>query len=258
MKLRGSTLGARRRGRRSRGGLARRREIFLVQSTRERVQPGVLARGASWLRRAGLWLIAAGEAPLKRAIDVVVAAIALVALSPLLAVVALLIRRDGGTALFWQERVGQHGRSFLCPKFRSMVADADAKKDTLLTQSHHGESITFKMKNDPRVTPIGFFIRRTSIDELPQLWTVLTGAMSLVGPRPPVPREVAAYTLADRQRLDIKPGLTCIWQVSGRGDIPFERQIELDMEYIRRRSLRLDFQLLFRTVPAVLSGRGAY
>jgi len=149
--------------------------------------------------------------------------------------------------LYRQRRVGQHGNIFDVLKFRSMRVDAEEP----------GQA-QWAVTNDPRVTRVGAFIRRTSIDELPQLWTVLTGHMSLVGPRPPLPREVAAYSLVDRQRLDIKPGLTCIWQVSGRGDVPFDKQLELDLEYIRRRSLRLDFELLFRTVPAVLSGRGAY
>jgi lipopolysaccharide/colanic/teichoic acid biosynthesis glycosyltransferase len=135
----------------------------------------------------------------------------------------------------------------------------DARRETV-----NGErlkeflTLTFKMKNDPRITWIGRIIRKGSIDELPQLWCVLKGDMSLVGPRPPVPREVALYTLADRRRLDAMPGLTCFWQVRGRGDIPFPQQVQLDVEYIESQSLWLDIKLLFQTVPAVLFGKGAY
>ncbi len=229
----------------------------------------ILGRGGPWWseipRRFRAWrscaswklTIAAGEGA-KRLIDVVASGLALVALAPVFAIVALLIRRDGGPALFWQTRVGRWGREFACPKFRSMVVDAEARKAALLASNDHGSSITFKMKRDPRITPIGRFIRKLSIDELPQLWCILKGEMSIVGPRPPVPGEVAAYTLAQRRRLDAKPGLTCLWQVSGRGDLAFDQQVELDVRYIQGRSVRLDLALIVRTVPAVLSGRGAY
>lgn len=206
------------------------------------------------------WSLVVGSARfLKRLVDVVAAVALLIALSPLFALVALCIKlTDGGPVLFRQTRVGRWGREFPFPKFRSMVVNADALKDSLLAASDHGQGVTFKMKRDPRITTIGRIIRKLSIDELPQLWCVLKGDMSLVGPRPPVPREVALYTLADRRRLDVVPGLTCIWQVSGRADIPFDRQVELDVEYIQSRSLWLDIKLLLKTVPAVLLGRGAY
>jgi lipopolysaccharide/colanic/teichoic acid biosynthesis glycosyltransferase len=199
----------------------------------------------------------------KRLIDIVGALLALVVLTPLFATVALAIKlTDRGPILFWQTRVGQWGQEFPFPKFRSMVTNAEALKDKLLDSNDHhqkGESnITFKMKRDPRVTWIGRLIRKLSIDELPQLWCVFKGDMSLVGPRPPVPREVAEYTLADRRRLDVVPGLTCIWQVSGRSDIPFDEQVKLDVQYIESQSLWLDIKLLFKTIPAVLSGKGAY
>jgi lipopolysaccharide/colanic/teichoic acid biosynthesis glycosyltransferase len=140
-----------------------------------------------------------------------------------------------------------------------MVTDAEQRLRTLESNNDHGAGgVTFKMKRDPRITPIGRIIRKLSIDELPQLWLVVTGDLSLVGPRPPVPREVARYTLADRRRLSVKPGLTCIWQVTGRSEIPFERQVELDVEYIQSQSVWLDLRLLLKTVPAVLLGRGAY
>ena len=220
---------------------------------------GVGNRLRFW-RKKYSWLVAVGGAnALKRTIDVTVSTAAMLALSPMLAVVSGLIKlTDGGPVLFWQSRVGRWGREFAFPKFRSMVVDAERLKDELLDRSHHTDSVTFKMKNDPRVTWIGRIIRKLSIDELPQLWCVLKGDMSLVGPRPPVPREVSRYTLADRRRLDVVPGLTCIWQVSGRGDIPFDKQVELDVQYIESQSVWLDLRLLLQTVPAVLLGKGAY
>ena len=196
---------------------------------------------------------------IKRSIDVFVSGTMLLALSPLFIFVALAIKlTDFGPVLFWQTRVGKWGREFPFPKFRSMVCNAEKLKDELLKANDHGNSVTFKMKKDPRITWIGRFIRRFSIDELPQLWCVFVGDMTLVGPRPPVPREVDMYTLGDRRRLEAAPGLTCIWQVSGRGDIPFPEQVEMDVDYINKQSTTFDIELLFRTVPAVLTGRGAY
>lgn len=197
---------------------------------------------------------------LKRLLDIIGAGFLLVALAPLFLLVAAVIKlHDRGPVLFWQNRVGRWGREFPFPKFRSMVVNAEALKTELLKSNDHGTNgVTFKMKNDPRVTWIGRIIRKTSIDELPQLWCVLKGDMSLVGPRPPVPREVAKYTLAERRRLDVIPGLTCIWQVSGRGEIPFEKQVELDVDYIESQSLWTDFRILLMTVPAVVLGKGAY
>ena len=139
-----------------------------------------------------------------------------------------------------------------------MTPNADQRKWLLLHQSHHNDSRTFKIPQDPRITRVGRILRKTSIDELTQLWNVLMGDMSIVGPRPAVPSEVALYTSEDRRRLLVKPGLTCIWQVSGRGDLPFTAQVQLDLEYIQRRSLWLDIKLISKTIPAVLSGRGAY
>jgi len=211
-----------------------------------------------WKRYA--WVAVIGGARLlKRGIDVSASGLGILVLSPLFALVALAIKAtDRGPVLFWQSRVGQWGREFPFPKFRSMVVNAEALKDQLLEQNQHGESVTFKMKKDPRITWIGRLIRRTSVDELPQLWCILRGDMSLVGPRPPVPREVAVYTLKDRRRLDVIPGLTCIWQVEGRGDVPFDQQVEMDLSYIESQSLWFDIKLLLKTVPAVLTGKGAY
>ncbi len=222
--------------------------------------PRSVVRNLRFLRKKYAWLgVVGGAKAAKRAIDVAAAGSGLVVLAPLLGAVALAIKAtDRGPVLFWQKRVGQYGREFLFPKFRSMVINAEALKDQLLAASDHGQSITFKMKKDPRVTWIGRLIRKTSIDELPQLYSVLKGDMTLVGPRPPVPREVALYSLKDRRRLDVVPGLTCIWQVSGRGDIPFPKQVELDVQYIESRSPWLDAKLLLQTVPAVLFGNGAY
>jgi lipopolysaccharide/colanic/teichoic acid biosynthesis glycosyltransferase len=196
----------------------------------------------------------------KRTLDIVVASSALLVLSPLLLIVAAAIKlTDRGPVLFWQNRVGKWGTTFRFPKFRSMVVNAEALRAQLAQTNVHGaDGVTFKMANDPRITRVGRIIRRTSIDELPQLWCVLMGDMSLVGPRPALPAEVNRYSLDDRRRLDTVPGLTCTWQVSGRSDIPFPEQLRLDVEYIERQSLSEDLRLLLRTVPAVVSGRGAY
>jgi lipopolysaccharide/colanic/teichoic acid biosynthesis glycosyltransferase len=204
--------------------------------------------------------VVGGAENMKRSIDVAVSALALLGAAPLLAVVALAIKlTDGGPVLFWQTRVGRLGREIAFPKFRSMVVNAEARRAVLAEVNCHGaDAVTFKMKRDPRVTWIGRIIRKLSIDELPQLWLVLKGDMSLVGPRPPLPAEVARYSLSDRRRLDVSPGLTCIWQVSGRAEIPFDRQVGLDVEYLESRSFWLDLKLLLRTVPAVLTGRGAF
>jgi len=223
----------------------------------------VAVRLRFWWKKYAWVMVVNGSNLLKRLIDIVASGVAMVVLLPLFAGVALAIKlTDRGAVLFWQTRVGQWGREFPFPKFRSMVINAEALKDQLLAHNDHQQkgasNITFKMKRDPRITWIGRIIRKLSIDELPQLWCVFKGDMSLVGPRPPVPREVAEYTLSDRRRLDVVPGLTCIWQVSGRSDIPFDEQVKLDVQYIESQSLWLDIKLLFKTIPAVLSGKGAY
>lgn len=195
----------------------------------------------------------------KRFFDIVLSAVALVLLLPLFVVVAILIKATSpGPIFFVQIRVGKYGRTFSFYKFRSMYVDAEKRKAELMAQNQSADGVIFKMKKDPRITPIGRFIRKTSIDELPQFLNVLFGDMSLVGPRPPVPSEVSQYTLEDRKRLMVRPGLTCLWQVSGRSDIPFKKQVSLDKEYIRSQSLWKDIVILLRTVPAILSGRGAY
>ena len=139
-----------------------------------------------------------------------------------------------------------------------MFTDAEERKKALMAQNEMAGGVLFKMKDDPRVTKVGRIIRKTSIDELPQLWNVLKGEMSLVGPRPPVPQEVNQYSLADRRRLEAIPGITCIWQVSGRSNIPFDQQVELDVQYIQSQSIWTDFKILLKTIPALLLGSGAY
>jgi lipopolysaccharide/colanic/teichoic acid biosynthesis glycosyltransferase len=196
----------------------------------------------------------------KRVLDVVLSSIALaIFLIPMLIISLIIKMEDGGDVFFWQKRVGKDGVEFDFPKFRSMVINAEEIKKKIEEQNQHGgDAVTFKMRNDPRVTRIGRLIRRLSLDEIPQLWCVLRGDMSMVGPRPALPSEVARYTPEQRQRLSVEQGITCIWQVSGRGDIPFEEQVALDIEYIAKRSFWFDVVLLLKTIPAVILGRGAY
>ncbi len=194
----------------------------------------------------------------KRALDVSLSLLALCLLAPLLLLIAALIKlEDGGPVLFSQWRAGLEGRMFRFYKFRSMCVDAESKRGALRAEQK-SESPRFKMKRDPRVTRSGRWLRRYSLDEIPQLWNVVLGDLSLVGPRPALLDEVAEYEPHHHRRLDVCPGVTCTWQVSGRSLVPFEQQVELDLAYIRTRSLRLDMQILLRTVPAVLSGRGAH
>lgn len=198
------------------------------------------------------------EALFKRLLDVVLASLGLLGSLPLWLVVVLAIRLDSpGPAIFVQERVGRHGRRFRFHKFRSMFVDAEQRLADVLA-GNEIDGPVFKIRNDPRVTRVGAFLRRTSLDELPQLINVLKGDMSLVGPRPPLPREVEQYRPSDIIRLSVKPGLTCLWQISGRSNVSFDQWMEYDREYIRNMSLWLDLGILVRTVGAVLSMRGAY
>lgn len=194
----------------------------------------------------------------KRIIDVLLSLVAIVLLSPVILVAAVLIKLyDRGPVFFSQERVGKGGRTFRCFKFRSMIRNAQSLQHSLTAESQHADPRTFKIANDPRITPPGRILRRFSIDELPQILNVFLGQMSIVGPRPPLPHEVALYSDSDFQRLAVKPGLTCTWQVSGRSRLPFPEQVKLDLDYIQRRTLFLDLALIVRTIPAVLSGDGA-
>jgi exopolysaccharide biosynthesis polyprenyl glycosylphosphotransferase len=193
---------------------------------------------------------------LKRVVDFVGAAILMIALSPVMAILALAVRLDSkGPILFRQERVGVHGRPVMLLKFRSMCADAEEKLEDLKEQNEIN-GFAFKLANDPRTTRVGRFLRRSSLDELPQLWNVLNGQMSLVGPRPPLPTEVAQYDVWHRRRLSMKPGMTGLWQVGSRRSAEFDHWVERDLEYIDSWSLWLDIKIIARTVPAVLGGSG--
>lgn len=195
---------------------------------------------------------------LKRPLDVAASLLGLLLLSPLFLVIAILIRRDSkGPIFFRQMRVGKDGKEFEFYKFRSMVQDAEEMKCKLM-HLNELEGPVFKISDDPRITPIGRFLRRTSLDELPQLLNVLKGDMSLVGPRPPLPAEVANYESWQRQKLVVLPGITCLWQISGRNHIGFTEWMRLDIEYIRRQSFGVDMKILFRTLPAVLLRKGAF
>ncbi|MBI5493976.1 MAG: sugar transferase [Deltaproteobacteria bacterium] len=193
----------------------------------------------------------------KRLFDVMASAVALLVLSPLLLLVAFLIKvTSAGPVFFGQKRVGMHGRPFTMLKFRSMVVDAEGQQEKLAALNEQDGPV-FKIRNDPRITSVGRFMRRYSVDELPQLINILRGDMSVVGPRPPVPKEVAQYEPWQRRRLSVRPGLTCHWQVSGRNNISFDQWMLLDLRYIDQWSFFTDLKLIARTIPAVFSGRGA-
>jgi exopolysaccharide biosynthesis polyprenyl glycosylphosphotransferase len=192
---------------------------------------------------------------MKSFIDYTASLFILVLLSPFMLIIALLIKLDGGPVFFLQKRMGLNGRRFLCYKFRTMVVNAENLKESLMSQNEQDGPV-FKIKNDPRITPIGRFLRKTSLDELPQFINVLKGNMSIVGPRPPIPSEVKLYQRWQNRRLSMKPGITCIWQVSGRNNIPFEQWMKLDMQYIDNWSLKLDFIILLKTIRVVLIGDG--
>ena len=194
----------------------------------------------------------------RRAIDIVIAVVALIVLSPLLLGIAAAIKitSPGGPVIFRQLRAGLHGRRFYMLKFRSMVPGADDMKESLAPYNEM-EGPAFKMSNDPRVTAIGRVLRRTSLDELPQFWNVLRGEMSFVGPRPVPVEETMKYEPWQRRRLSMKPGITCLWQISGRNEVQFEDWMRLDLEYIDNWSLWLDLKIALRTIPAVLMGKGA-
>jgi len=205
--------------------------------------------------------VAPGDAPyhlVKRLLDVIAAVGGLALLLPLFPFIVLMIKLESpGPIFFRQERVGRRGRVFTCYKFRSMAADAEQRKEEL---SHLNEATgaAFKIKDDPRITGVGRFLRRSSLDEFPQIFNVLRGDMSIVGPRPQIPSEVLQYTSGQARRLLVKPGLTCLWQVSGRSHVDFAEWMELDLEYVRRCSLGFDIWILSRTLPAVIQRKGAY
>ncbi|MCI0453051.1 MAG: sugar transferase [Candidatus Latescibacteria bacterium] len=194
----------------------------------------------------------------KRAFDLVAGSAILLLLLPVIPMVAIMIRLDSqGPVFYRQERVGKNGRPFKFYKFRSMRADSDRLRAELET-SNELTGPVFKMKNDPRVTSVGQFLRRSSLDEIPQIFNVLRGDMSIVGPRPALPGEVAKYEVWHRRRLEVKPGITCLWQVAGRNHVGFDEWMRLDIEYMSRRSVRTDLGIFLKTIPAVIARRGAY
>jgi lipopolysaccharide/colanic/teichoic acid biosynthesis glycosyltransferase len=224
---------------------------------------GRVGRNGAHVRRLRLKaLLALGAVGpfVRRALDIVIAGTALVLLMPVLLIAAAAIKLTSkGPVLFRQERVGQWGRRFMMLKLRTMYMGADAAKKALQASVAGAlDGVRFKMKADPRITKVGRVLRKFSVDELPQLWNVVRGDMTLIGPRPPVWREVALYDPRALRRLEVKPGLTCLWQISGRSDLSFEQQVSLDIEYIDRTQPLDEVKILMRTIPAVLSGKGAY
>lgn len=195
----------------------------------------------------------------KKCVDKLGALIGLLLLSPVFLIVAIFIKLEDpkGPVFFGQQRVGKNGRTFIMYKFRSMIVDAEEKLEELL-QYNEVSGAMFKMKEDPRITRIGNFIRKTSIDELPQLFNVLKGDMSLVGPRPPLLREVNEYTAYDKQRLLVTPGCTGLWQVGARNSIGFEEMVELDIQYIRQRSILFDIKIIYKTIPVLFGSKNAF
>ncbi len=193
----------------------------------------------------------------KRIGDVICSCAALAVLSPIFLITAIAVKRDGGPAFYSQQRVGKDGKVFKMYKFRSMCQNAESLQEDLMKYNEMDGPV-FKMKNDPRITETGRFIRKYSIDELPQLVNILKGDMSVVGPRPPLVKEVEQYNSYQAQRLLIKPGLTCFWQAYGRSELSFVDWMDMDMRYIKRRSIPLDVKLILRTMFAVLFKRGAY
>lgn len=194
----------------------------------------------------------------KRVFDICCSALALIALSPVFLVTAVLVKSDGGPAFYSQLRVGKNGKMFKMYKFRSMVVNAEDMLEELLNSNDYADGPVFKMKNDPRITRVGHFIRKYSIDELPQLVNIIKGEMSIVGPRPPLPREAIQYDAYQSQRLLVTPGLTCYWQTYGRSGLPFEDWMIMDIHYIQRRSFIVDIHLILKTFSAVLVTKGAY
>jgi lipopolysaccharide/colanic/teichoic acid biosynthesis glycosyltransferase len=194
----------------------------------------------------------------KRLFDIVFAFVLLFSLAPIWVVSAILIRLTSpGPVIYRQVRVGEHGKTFVCLKLRTMVPDAHVQRMDIVTLNETTGPV-FKIRRDPRVTRVGRFLRKLSVDEMPQLVNVIRGDMSIVGPRPPLPAEVEHYSPRQLGRLTVKPGLTCLWQVSGRSHIGFEEWVELDLRYIRRRNFWFDLWIVLRTVPAVLLARGAF
>lgn len=202
-----------------------------------------------------------GNNMLKRTVDCIGSLVLIIIFSPVLAIIALLIRRDGGSSIYKQERIGYGGKTFKCYKFRSMVMNSKQRLEEVLAtdpKAREEWENDFKLKNDPRITAIGNFLRKTSLDELPQLFNVLQGDMSLVGPRPVVPDELPRYGALTQKYLSARPGMTGLWQVSGRNDVTYRERVSLDCYYIENWKLHTDFVLMLKTVTVIFHGKGAY
>lgn len=213
-----------------------------------------------WEMREAFWRVRlVTNDVLIRIFDILSCSVAVILLSPLFLLLFVLIHRDSpGAALYQQSRVGLRGKLFSCYKLRTMYVGSAARKAELLGKNESKDGILFKMTDDPRITRIGRWLRKNSLDELPQLFNVILGDMSLVGPRPALPSEVAQYSLDAYKRLHVKPGITCFWQISGRSLLSFKQQVRLDRNYIQQRSFWLNIKILFLTIPAVIKGEGAY
>jgi lipopolysaccharide/colanic/teichoic acid biosynthesis glycosyltransferase len=238
-------------------------EMAVSADTRQFAQAGrVLGRSAQVPRpsvnRATSYRRQLVVLVIKSVFDKIIATAMMIAFSPVLALISLAILLDDrGPVLFTQTRVGKDGQPFTVLKFRTMVLGAEARKEALLVLNE-GDGLLFKLRQDPRITTIGSWLRRTSLDELPQLINVVLGEMSLVGPRPALPVEAALYTDEVSGRLAVKPGMTGLWQISGRSDLSYEDAVRLDLRYVENWTLALDLQILWKTAAAVASGRGAY
>jgi len=233
-------------------------EVASLVRARPELVPISSDLGVLPLRREGLLAARSWQLVVKRAMDIVGSLLALAVFAPFWLMIAIAVfATSPGPVLYRQRRIGRDGRSFTMYKFRSMHDGAHEDRDNH-SQMNEGTGPIFKIRRDPRVTPVGRVLRRTSLDEFPQFVNVLLGQMSMVGPRPPLPEEYVEYGERERGRLLVKPGITCSWQVNGRSDLDFETWVELDLDYIRTWTLRRDLALLLRTVPAVLLGRGAY
>ena len=226
---------------------------MVIGSRRQTVDSNGAGSGSEIVPR-----MAGGELAVKRAIDLTLTLLSMPLVLPISLIVGILIKLDSkGPVLYSQTRVGKGGKTFRIYKFRSMRQGAEELRPQL-QQMNEADGPVFKIRHDPRVTRIGAFLRKSSLDELPQLINILKGDMSIVGPRPPLPDEVEQYTPHQRGRLAVKPGLTCLWQISGRSNVDFDTWVELDLKYIRTQSIWLDIKIICMTLPAVLKGSGAW
>lgn len=214
--------------------------------------PGSVSTGTTHINNSAVYAVT------KRAFDLVVGTLMLILLIPILPLIAVMIKLDTrGPVFFKQDRVGEGGKLFNFYKFRSMIHEADGSKASLI-ELNEQDGPVFKIRSDPRITSVGRFLRRSSLDEIPQIFNVLKGDMSVVGPRPPLPSEVVNYQPWHMGRLAVRPGITCLWQISGRSQIGFNEWMRLDMEYLKTRSFRTDLLIFLKTIPAVIARKGAY